>query len=223
MHKNKKDSPIQIVIVGGGFAGTYAYRELHRHFKNHLHEIEVTLISERDVFLFTPLIHEVATGNLSPSDVTQPIRQISEGCLARFIEGNVDSIHCDGKKVFMHRMYANTDEIENLEIPYDYLILAAGSEVNFFNTPGAKEFSFPLKTLDDTRALKNKVVDAFVTAQQRPAREQERLLRFVVVGGGATGVEVTGELADFTNREMKKAFPHIKSKCRILLAEALQR
>ena len=89
----------KVVIVGGGFAGMNAYLEFHKRFHKKPGEIEVTMISERDTFLFTPLIHEVATGTLSPDNVVQSIRQVAQCCLTRFIEGTVTQVDVDGQKV----------------------------------------------------------------------------------------------------------------------------
>jgi len=207
-----------IVIVGGGFAGVNAFLELDKqlHRKARLGgKAQVTMISESDKFLFVPLIHEVATGTLSPDDVGQPIRQITDRCL-RFVEAKVESIDLDKQEV----MYSRAGFKET--ISFDYLVLAAGAQTNFFGVPGAAEHALSLKNIKDARALKNRFIDNFVKAEQASAAEQQRLLRFVVVGGGPTGVELAGEMSDFF-RQLKKAFPRFAAEPEIVLVEAADR
>lgn len=146
-HKPKK-----IVILGAGFGGLYAYLKLHHYIHAREDEAVITLISDRDYFLFVPLLHEVATGNLAPNGITQPIRQLPYGCCHQFIEGRVTSIDFDTRRVTFRRTSENLS-IES-QVDYDYLVNALGFQVNFFDTPGAEEYALTLKDLDD--AKKNK-------------------------------------------------------------------
>lgn len=226
----KNDEPTRIVILGAGFAGVYAYLQLHKLLHNSK-EKEITLISERDLFTFIPMIHEVATGTLLPFSITQSIRALPPCCLHRFIEARVVRVHADKKKVSIHHINPEAPEPgkgikEHLEeeIPFDYCVSALGSRVNFFDTPGAAEHAFTLDTLEDARHIKNRVIESFEQAQiTKSETEKQRLLRFVIVGGGPTGVELAGELADLLHGELKKSFPLVYSYAEIRLYEARER
>lgn len=205
----------KVVIVGGGFAGINGFLELDKGLHKKPGNVQVTMISESDKFLFVPLIHEVATGTLSPDDVGQPIRQITDSCL-RFIEAKITHVDLDKKEI----QYSRNGDHETID--FDYVVLAAGSQTNFFGVPGVKEYALPLKTLADVRRLKNCLIDNFVQAERAPKEEQQHLLRFVIVGGGPTGVELAGEVADFF-RQLKKAFPPFAAEPEIVLIEGADR
>src|SRR3989344_1334813 len=226
----KKNEPTQIVILGAGFAGVYAYLRLHELLHEHA-EKQITLISERDFFTFVPMIHEVATGTLLPSSITQSIRSLPSCCLYRFVEARILRIDVDAKKVIIHHINpeapapgTKVKEVTEEEVSFDYCILAIGSGVNFFGVPGAKEYALTLNTLQDARHVKNRVIESFEQAQiTKGEAEKRRLLRFVIVGGGPTGVELAGELADFVKGELRKAFPLIYPFVEIRLYEARER
>lgn len=226
----KTDEPTRIVILGAGFAGVYAYLRLHELLHKNT-EKQITFISERDLFIFTPMIHEVATGTLLPSSLTQSIRSLSPCCLHRFIEARVVRVDVDAKKVLIHHINPEAPvpgkrikEVSEEEVLFDYCIIALGSRVNFFNIPGAKEHTLTLNSLDDARHVKNRVIESFEQAQiTKSEAEKRRLLRFVIVGGGPTGVELAGELADLLQGELKKAFPLLYPYAEIRLYEARER
>jgi len=211
-HKPKK-----IVIVGAGFGGLYAYLKLNHYIHAQEDEAVITLISDRDYFLFVPLLHEVATGNLAPNGITQPIRQLPYGCCHQFIEGRVTAIDFDKRKVAFRR--TNEDSSAESQITYDYLVSAVGFQVNFFDTPGAEEYALTLKDLDDAKKIKNQVLSCFENAQTASAEEREQLLRFVIVGGGPTGIELAGELMDLLTDELKVAFPNLIPYCQIVMVQ----
>ncbi|MBI2636848.1 MAG: FAD-dependent oxidoreductase, partial [Parcubacteria group bacterium] len=173
----------RIVIVGAGFGGVYVYKHLHRVLHKH-ERAAVTVISDRDYFLFTPLLHEVATGGQARENIVEPLRRAlgsgTKFCITRATE-------VDPKQ----RIVATKDG----EIPYDYLVLATGSRANFFGIPGAQEHCHALKSLEDAVRLKNHIVSA---------AQKEGALGFVVVGGGATGVEFSAELVEFLRNALRR-------------------
>lgn len=203
----------RIVIVGAGFGGVYAYLGLHRRLHG-THGFQITIVNETDVFTFIPLIHEVATGNLLPGSVIQPIRTLPTCCLHAFVEGRAEHIDFDKRIVRITRISGGGKE----EISYDALILATGSEACFYDIPGAREHTFPLKDLRDAQRLKNRIIESFAHARESLSEEAlRRSVRFVIVGGGATGVEIAGELADLFGGELMRAFPAVAREAQIVL------
>ncbi len=175
-----------IVIVGGGFGGMEVAWGLRGQVKQG--KISVTLINTTNYFLFTPLLHEVATGGLSAGSVAEPLREIFAHTGISVIQGEVTKVDASKKTVFLGHH----------SIPYDILVLSTGASTNYFDTPGAQEFSLPLKTLADASAIRARIIDAFETASLvTTSAERKNLLSFVVVGAGATGVELAAELAEF--------------------------
>lgn len=191
---------IKIVILGGGFGGIYTLKYLHKFFHNKK-EIKLVLVGKKNYFLFTPLLHEVATGGVSLENVIEPIRKIIKCCDYDFIYDEVQKIDLDNKKVFTTQK----------EINFDYLVIALGSSTNFYNIPGAEENSFTLKSLDDAIKLRNHFIRSF---------EKNDNLTFVIVGGGATGVELACEMSEYFYSTFSKIFPkEIIQKVRIILIE----
>jgi NADH dehydrogenase len=190
--------PIKIVIIGNGFGGVYTLKNLHKFFHNDA-RVELTMVGEKNYFLFTPLLHEVATGSINPFNIIEPIRKVLGCCLDKFYLGKAEII--DTKN--------HTVKVENNLIPYDYLVLAPGAETNFFNTPGGKEYSFPLKSIEDAIKIKNHCITQMERGSHVEDREKrKRILKFVVVGGGPTGVELTAELEEL----IKESFASYYSK-----------
>ncbi|OGZ43890.1 MAG: hypothetical protein A3J55_00460 [Candidatus Ryanbacteria bacterium RIFCSPHIGHO2_02_FULL_45_17b] len=228
--RKEAEGKTRIVILGAGFAGVYAYLRLHK-LLHDTKEKHITFISERDLFTFVPMIHEVATGTLLPSSITQSIRSLPPCCLNRFIEARVMRVDIDAKKILVHHLNPEAPdpgkrikEVSEEEVPFDYAILALGSDVNFFNIPGAKEHTLTLSTLEDARRVKNRIIESFEQAQiTKSEAEKRRLLRFVIAGGGLTGVELAGELADLLHGELKKAFPLLYPYAEIHLYEGRER
>src|SRR3989338_4544057 len=129
----------EIVILGAGFGGVYTYLNLHHRLHRLPISAGVTIVSPRNYFLFTPLLHEVATGGINRSNVVQPIRQVLRCCVSRFVEAKVDAINLPQQEV---QTSAGT-------IRYDYLVIAMGAVTNFYTATGAPEHSWPLKTISD--------------------------------------------------------------------------
>ncbi len=208
----------RIVIVGGGFAGINGYLELHRQLHG-AKDVEVFLVSEKDYFLFTPMIHEVATGGLLATNVTQALRSLPRCCISRFIEGTAKKVDLINQEIFI-KTGDSPAKAELESISYDYLLLALGSDTNFFKTPGAEEYSFRLRNLADALAIKARVINSLNQAEAtHDASEQKRLLSFAVVGGGPTGVELAAELADLI-KSASSNFPTSTPQARITLIHA---
>ena len=214
----------QIVILGAGFAGIYTYFHLHKHFHGR-DDVRITLVSNHDYFLFVTLLHEVATGSLLPLSITQSIRSLSLCCIHYFIEGTVHIADIDRKVVTVDKRAQGGDGTsERVDLVYDYLVSALGSTANFFNTLGADTHAFALKTQADAKAIKNRFIDNFVRANELDVtKEQEKLLQTVVIGGGPTGVEVAGELADYVNHEMYTIYPKLSGKAKVTICQSGER
>lgn len=175
-----------IVIVGGGFGGTYTARYLKPLIE--ADKVEVTLINRTNYFLFTPLLHEVATGALTPTSVVEPIREIFRHNNVHFIQDDVKSIDSVQKQV----------STMSRTIGYDFLVVSSGAETNYYGTPGAKENCLTLKDLHDAQNLRKVIIDACEKgAHIADNDERRKMLSVVVVGGGATGVELSAEIIEF--------------------------
>lgn len=227
MKKSKHTKIRRIVILGAGFAGIHAYAELHKHLHNKK-DVSITLISDKDYFLFVTLLHEVATGSLLPLSITQPIRSLSLCCVERFIEGEVCNADFDMKTVDVRRAtYDLADQTKGKKdeavidtISYDYLVSALGSAPNFFGVTGARKYAKTLKTQADAKAIKNRFIDNFAYANEIKDHElQKRLLHTAIIGGGPTGVELAGELADYINKEMYAIYPSLRGIASVTLYE----
>jgi NADH:ubiquinone reductase (H+-translocating) len=178
-----------VVIVGGGFAGVGCARRLAKR-----DDVKVTLIDRNNYHQFQPLLYQVATSQLAPSDVSYSLRKLFAG------HRNVDVKLAD---------VAAVDPAERSVLSADgsvwkgdALVVAAGSRPNFFRTPGADEHAFPLYSLDDATKLRSRILGVFEDADRHPELVGQGALTFVVVGGGPTGVEVAGALADMIHDTM---------------------
>jgi NADH:quinone reductase (non-electrogenic) len=197
--------PTRVVIIGGGFAGIACARHLAAD-----KDIAVTLIDRNDYHQFQPLLYQVATSMLSSRDIAYPIRKIAaEYTNLTAKRGDVVSIDPVART-------ATTDTGETYE--GDYLVLAAGSQPSFFGTPGA-EHAFPLYSLDDATALSTRIIQAFEEADRNETRLEDGAIHFVIVGGGPTGVEVAGALAEMINTTMAHEFPALAPQAKVTLVD----
>jgi len=188
----------RVLVVGGGFGGIYAALRLEKLFKR-CNDIEATLITRDNHFLFTPMLHEVAAGELEINTIINPLRKLLRR-VKTFI-GNVDAIDTEKRLVFATHGFDGHGH----ELPYDHLILALGSETNFFNLPGVQDFAVTMKSLNDAIELRNRVITHLEEANSEcAAGEREPLLTFLVAGGGFAGVETLGAINDF----MLEALPY---------------
>ena len=224
-HAKRFNRPARVVIVGTGFGGIYTYLGLHKHLHNDA--VQAVLINETDRFEFIPMIHETATGTLQPSHITQPVRTVPQCCMDDFIEGRVIAVDADTQIVTVCQdthdipdQYKDIPVHKRKEIQYDFLVVAIGSETHYFGVPGAKEYSLPLKTVEDAKNIKNTLVERFEQAQHLDKDEDKQdVLRFVVVGGGPTGVEIAGELGDIIADELSDAFPDCAHLASVVIVE----
>jgi NADH:ubiquinone reductase (H+-translocating) len=175
----------KIVILGGGFGGLYTYLSLRKQFKKN--EVDITIVNRTNYFLFTPLLHEIATGSVSHHQVVESLRQIIYKSNASLHVAEILSVDCDRKVV----------KTSIAELPYDILVVALGATTNFFDAPGAEENSFVLKDLRDAISLRTALIEAFEKASEiKDPVLKKKELSFVIVGGGSTGVELVSETAD---------------------------
>lgn len=188
-----------IVILGAGFGGTYIAKRLAKYVRQG--KIDITIVNRTNYFLFTPLLHEVATGSLTPTSVAEPLREIFVGSGIRIAQGSVQIIDAKNKLIKL------TEHKHINPINYDYLIIATGADTNYYNIIGAEKFSYPLKSLLDAARIRSRIIDSFEEAvlTDDPIK-RARLLSFVVVGGGATGVETAAELAEFVSKIVKRYY-----------------
>src|SRR4051795_8889165 len=171
-----------IVIVGAGFGGLGVAEQLA-----HV-PVEVTLIDQHNYHTFQPLLYQVATSLLNAEDVGAPVRSMFRNQdNFTFRMATVSGVDVAGSTIHLE---------DGNQIAYDYLVLAGGATVNYFNTPGAAEHAFPLYTLVDAVKLRNQILDRFEAADGNPSLIQDGELTFVIVGAGPTGVETAGALAD---------------------------
>jgi NADH:ubiquinone reductase (H+-translocating) len=188
----------EVVIIGAGFAGLWAVRELSRA------NVKVALIDRNNYHTFLPLLYQVAAAELRPEDISYPVRGLVRRMKnVRFLMDCVNSIDPASRMVHTTRQ----------SVPYDYLIMSFGSTTDYYGIPGAADFAFPLKTLEDGAAIRNH----FLSRLERAAHEKDRarrecLLSFVIVGGGPTGVEYAGALAELVYGPVARDYPELDIK-----------
>lgn len=192
-----------VVVVGGGFGGLAIVRKLKRA------DVDITLIDRHTYNTFQPLLYQVATASLNPGDITWFLRAIrSKQDNVRFLKGTVVEMDHDAKSVLLDG---------NITVTYDYLVLATGVTANFFGIPGAEEFAMPLYRRSQALALRDLL---FANLEDAAINGQDMDLRVVVVGGGATGVETAGALAEMRNLDMPTTYPELdRSRVHITLVE----
>jgi NADH dehydrogenase len=211
-----------VVIIGGGFGGLAAARAFAGA------DARVTLLDRHNYHLFQPLLYQVATASLSPGDVASPIRWILRHQKnVRVLLADARSIDTAERRVLLDpdRNTAGSTEISAgaglTSVPYDYLIVAAGAAHAYFGHPEWMERAPGLKTLDDALEMRRRVLLAFEAAERESAPErQRRFLTFVIVGGGPTGVELAGALAEIARQSLRQDFRNIRPEsARILVIE----
>lgn len=200
-----------VVIVGGGFGGLQAAKALGKQL------VQVTVIDHNNFHLFQPMLYQVATAGLSPANIATPIRAILEhqqntGVLMAEVTG----IDIETQQVLLGERQA---------LHYDYLILATGATSNYFGHPQWQHLAPSLKTMNDALAVRRLVLSAFEAAEREPdEQKRQALLTFVLVGGGPTGVELTGAIAELARESLKGNFRHIDpTMTRIVLVQGPQR
>ncbi|MEO6496378.1 MAG: NAD(P)/FAD-dependent oxidoreductase [Solirubrobacteraceae bacterium] len=196
--------PTRVVIVGAGFGGLAALEALKK-----TDDVDVTLIDQHNHHVFTPLIYQVATAMLEPSEIAHPIRTAVRGHeSADFRLGRVTDVDLEKREVHTNRG----------AVGYDYLILGTGSANNYFAHPEIAEASYGINDLGEAVALRNHLLECFERAAwtEDPA-EREALLTFVVVGGGPTGVEFAGSLSELVHGILHRDFPALECNDRVTI------
>ena len=211
MVRNKK----KVVILGGGFAGVECARQLESKFGNDP-EIELVMVSEDNFLLFTPMLPQVASGMIETRHIVLPIRTICKK--SKFYESRVKNIDPYGKLVTLW----GTGDKRSISIHYDFLIIALGSETNFFGMADVEKNAYTMKTLNDAVMLRNRVIDMLEQAENETNPIlRKSFLNFVVVGGGFAGIETAGELMDLL-LDARKHYPTIlKEDLKVIVLEAL--
>jgi NADH dehydrogenase len=185
-----------VAIVGGGFAGVGCARRLAGRS-----DVRVTLVDRNNYHQFQPLLYQVATSQLAPSDVAYSLRKLFRE------DANVDVKLGDVTSIDPATRTLETSDGQRFTA--DALVLAAGSQPNFFRTPGAQEHAFPLYSLEDATRLRSRILGVFEDADRDPALIDLGALNFVVVGGGPTGVETAGALADLIHETLSVEYHHL--------------
>jgi NADH:ubiquinone reductase (H+-translocating) len=206
----EKQSPHHVVIVGGGFGGLHAALSLGKA------PVRVTLIDKRNFHLFQPLLYQVATGGLSPADISSPLRSIlNKQKNTKVLMGEVRNIDPQQQKIFLSKS----------EITYDTLIVATGVSHHYFGNEQWAPTAPGLKTVEDALEMRRRIFMAFEAAEKETDAEKRRAwLTFAIVGGGPTGVELAGAIAELAYSTLKKDFRNIDTaEAKIVLVEGMDR
>lgn len=207
---NPKSSPVRVLVLGGGFGGLSFCKELSDP------RFAVTLIDRQNHHLFQPLLYQVATGGLSAPEIAQPIRSILRK------QKNVTVLMEEVKGIDLAQ---RSVQLEHRTLEYDYLLIALGARTGYFGHPEWEEYAPGLKTLDDARRIRTEVLGCYEKAESidDPA-ERSRLLTCVVVGGGPTGVEMAGSIAELSRKVLARDFRRIQpGEAKVYLIEGSDR
>ncbi|BCL38456.1 NAD(P)/FAD-dependent oxidoreductase [Nostoc sp. MS1] len=202
----ENNAPHQVVIVGGGFGGLYTAKTLNTA------NVNITLIDKRNFHLFQPLLYQVATGTLSPGDISSPLRAVlRKSKNTQVLLGEVKDIDPKGQKVILD------DQV----VHYDTLVVATGANHSYFGKDNWKDIAPGLKTVEDAIEIRRRIFSAFEAAERTNDPEIRRsLLTFVIVGAGPTGVELSGAIAELAYKTLKEDFRNIDtSETKILLLQ----
>jgi NADH dehydrogenase len=203
----------RIVVLGGGFGGVETARQLERRLRRR-QDVEITLVSRDNFFLFTPMLHEVAASDVDITHIVSPLRALLHR--TTIVVGEVQSIDLEHKVVRV----VHGDDRHGHELPFDQLVMTLGSTTNFYGLPGLEHHAVTMKTLGDAIHLRNRVIDALEQASTECETGAEGLLTIVVAGGGFAGVETVAAVNDFM-REALAFYPRLhQSDVRLLLVHA---
>jgi NADH:ubiquinone reductase (H+-translocating) len=187
----------RVVILGGGFAGMHTAECLEEQFRTHP-DVELTLVSETNALLFTPMLAEVAGSSLEPTHISTPLRSALHR--TEFIRGRIAKIDLDNRRVSLSTERAAEVVPCDREISYDHLVFALGAVSNYLGMANLQKFSFNFKSLLDAIRIRNHVIEMFERADREPDAAQRRaLLTFVIAGGGFAGAELAGALNDYAH------------------------
>jgi NADH dehydrogenase len=204
-------TPPHVLILGGGFVAQAAVKKLRRPIRRG--EVAVTVVDRDNYFTFHALIGEMVTGRILPSNILNPSRRVFAP--AQVHVGEIETIDIGEQKVVTRNRFDGTRS----ELEYDHAVVAVGTGENLEDYPGLAEHAYRLKSFDDCFRLKNHIMEMFELADiEKEAEERRRLLTFFVAGGGFSGSELAGELADFVRRLTKREYQGIKrEECRVVV------
>ncbi len=203
----------ELVILGTGFAATRLVKSIDpRHY-------HVTVVSPRNYFLFTPLLASTTVGTIEFRSIIEPIRAANEEI--RYFQASCIAIHANQKTISCRSAVSD----QRFDLPYEQLVIAVGAVSNTYNIPGVREHCLFLKDLADARAIRQAIIERFEKASIPGTSKEEitRLLHFVVVGGGPTGVELAAELHDFLVHDLKQWFGPLTGEAQITILEGLDK
>jgi NADH:ubiquinone reductase (H+-translocating) len=212
MADNQQDNRHKVVVIGSGFGGLFGTKALKGA------DVDVTMIAKTSHHLFQPLLYQVATGILSQGEIAPPTREIlSSQQNAQVILGEVTDIDLE-RRLVTSKVVGNRERVT----PYDSLIVAAGAGQSYFGNDQFAEFAPGMKSIDDALELRGRIFGAFELAEIAETEEEiDRLLTFVVVGAGPTGVEMAGQIAELAHRTLRKDFRRINTReARVILLDA---
>ena len=193
----------KILILGGGFGGINVLKSIQNKFKNEPN-IRISIVSKDNYFLYTPMLPQVSSGLIHPSDITIPIRKLCKQ--AEFYQASISSMDLEQKLVTITRTFDG--KVRALD--YDYLIIALGSNTNFFDNKNIEEHSFVIKTVEDAIAIHDQIIHMLESAAQISDVDfKKKLMTFTVVGAGFAGVETMGEINYLVRESVKNFYPSI--------------
>jgi NADH dehydrogenase len=206
--KHAKRRP-HVIVVGGGFAGLHCVRQLSDT------RVDVTLIDRNNYHLFQPLLYQVATAALEPADISGPLRQLLRARNVDVLMGEVERVDVAGRRL----------QLLDRTLDYDYLVLATGAAHSYFGHDEWSSRAPGLKTVEDALEIRRRILYAYEAAEREMDPERQRAwLTFVVIGGGPTGVELAGALAEISKQTRAREFRHIDpTRARVVLLEGLPR
>jgi NADH:ubiquinone reductase (H+-translocating) len=219
---NPLTSPIHIVILGSGFAAIEVLKKLQKEFDTN-NSIKITLVSRDNFILFTPMLPEVASGMIETRNIVTPVRSFCKK--AKFYQAKVKSMDLNNKKLTLTHPIGRQSQPDGWRervLKYDYLVIALGSENNFFKMSDVQKYSFTMKSIDDAIILRNHIINVLEQAslEENNIELRKSLLTFVVAGGGFNGVETVGAINHFIRESIKDYYKNIDiSEVRVMLID----
>jgi len=211
-----------MVILGSGFAAIEVLKKLQKEFDTN-NSVEITLVSRDNFILFTPMLPEVASGMIETRNIVTPVRSFCKK--AKFYQAKVKSIDLNTKKLTLTHAIGRQSQPDGWRervLKYDYLVIALGSENNFFKMSDVQRYSFTMKSIDDAIILRNHIIDVLEQAslEEDNIELRKSLLTFVVAGGGFNGVETVGAINHFIRESIKDYYKNIDiSEVRVILID----
>ena len=202
IHVSSHPHTQKIVILGGGYAGVGVLEKIQKRLEKDV-DVDISIISENNYFLHTPMLPELSTGTIEPRHIATPIRNFCKR--ARFYQAKVTNVDLKMKSVAI-----KTVNGEN-KIPYDYLVVAVGTKTGFFGNKNLEKYSVTVKSLQDANIIRNQIIAQLELADQQDISNQAQFLSFVIVGGGFSGVETAGEINEFIRESAEKYYRNIES------------